>query len=531
MAPKKKGGAKQPQLTPEQMEAKRAAIMAQFNQGGTKPAAAPKAAPKAAAPAAAPPSGELEALSVADKAAAPIDVSDSNAGDDVLGSGAALTPARLVEREIRQSDFATELPSGWARMLTIEPMPAQLKAAKKQGECAAVEGGKIYHHKNVAYLFDAEGRTNAACWRTQFEGANLGTGAQPMCRACGAKLKLVVGKDKLMAKAIAAQTKCELTPLLTGHVLVLGGEEACEEAMGLIDDLVDGDGEATRAALAARLVVAEPWCGHCEVACPEEWVGAVIGKGGKGLKAIADESGAKLDYVDPEEQEAAAKAAAEQAAAKAEQADEAAGAGAAGAVGAAGAAGHFRIVGREHQCALAAKRLEERLALVQRLDVHSYVMVPRAAVGRLIGKAGANIKLLQRTSGASRITFEKEGGASQACAILAPDLEASVGAGLEILKAVPLPNPEAKEELTKRLEDWEAACLALGGDEAAAAPPAMRREQAVEWHKRRYPPAAAEAQPTKEKPAELAAVDFDVWLWQWAVESRLVHADGGGRRK
>ena len=32
---------------------------------------------------------------------------------------------------------------------------------------------------------------------------------------------------------------------------------------------------------------------------------------------------------------------------------------------------------------------------MQKLDCYGYVMVPRAAVGRMIGKAGANIKLLQ----------------------------------------------------------------------------------------------------------------------------------------
>ena len=57
----------------------------------------------------------------------------------------------------------------------------------------------------------------------------------------------------------------------------------------------------------------------------------------------------------------------------------------------------FRIRGKfENQCTLAAKRIEERLAMAQKLDVHGYVMVQRNVVGRLIGKGGTNVKMLQR---------------------------------------------------------------------------------------------------------------------------------------
>lgn len=43
----------------------------------------------------------------------------------------------------------------------------------------------------------------------------------------------------------------------------------------------------------------------------------------------------------------------------------------------------------------ASRIRQARLELVQRLDVSAYVMVPRGSVGRLIGKGGTNIKVLQ----------------------------------------------------------------------------------------------------------------------------------------
>jgi len=195
--------------------------------------------------------------------------------------------------------------------------------------------------------------------------------------------------------------------------------------------------------------------------------------------------------------------------------------------------GYFRIRAKfENQARLAAKRIEERLALVQRLDVHGYVMVPRGSVGRLIGKGGANIKLLQRTSGASRITFDKEPGGratSQACTVIASDIDAAVGAAKVILEAVPLESADARAELRTRLDDWGAIVLALAGGESA--PVDATREMAVEAHRTKFGAGclAADMQ-TKANPAELGAVDFDVWLWQYAVADSRVHSDGGGRR-
>ena len=167
-----------------------------------------------------------------------------------------------------------------------------------------------------------------------------------------------------MLTAIQTHSGTTLTSLPTGHVQVLGSADACAAAMALIDNLVDEDGAATKETLAAHLVVAEPFSGVMHVPCSEDWAGAVIGKGGAGLKAIAQESGATINYVDPEEQaqEEAKGGGAE--ADGAAPAEEGKGEGKEGEKG-----GFFRISAKfENQCQLAAKRIEERLALVQRLD-------------------------------------------------------------------------------------------------------------------------------------------------------------------
>ena len=371
------------------------------------------------------------------------------------------------------------LPSGatWVKMLSIEPTPAMLKAAKKQGEAQeAPNGCKILVFKDVAYLIDAEGRTNPACWRTKVVGVNLGTGAQPMVRSVQGRMGRVVGKEDFMLNAIVAHSGAAVTSLPTGHVQVLGEEGAVDVAMELIDDLADGDGAKAKETMAEHLTVAEPWVGFLEVPCPEEWAGAVIGKGGAGLKAIASESGALINYVSPEEaagdgdgggggkkDEGGADASADPGKG---DASVAAAAGAEGGEAApAEAGGFFRITSKfENQGRLAAKRIEERLSLVQRLDTHAFVMVPRGSVGRLIGKAGANIKLLQRNSGASRISFEKEPSGkatTQSCGIIAPDFEAAVEAGKVILEAVALPGPEFQAALKARLENYPAQVHAL----------------------------------------------------------------------
>ena len=90
-----------------------------------------------------------------------------------------------------------------------------------------------------------------------------------------------------MLTAIQAHSGATLVSLPTGHVQVFGSVEACEAAAALIDDLVDADGAQAKETLAAHLTVAEPWRGVLEFPCAEEWAGAVIGKGGAGLKAIA----------------------------------------------------------------------------------------------------------------------------------------------------------------------------------------------------------------------------------------------------
>jgi len=195
-------------------------------------------------------------------------------------------------------------------------------------------------------------------------------------------------------------------------------------------------------------------------------------------------------------------------------------------------AGHFRIRGKfENQCRLAAKRIEERLTVVQKLDTHGYVMVPRGAIGRLIGKGGANIKLLQRTSGASRLTFEKEGGGrstTQACEIIASDISAAIGASKVVLEAVTVDSADARAALKARLEDYASQMMALMGVKEGDGPRPVdvTHEACVAQHRAKFGTACLSTdKQTKQHPADLAAVDFDVWLLQWAVESKAVYSN------
>jgi len=495
-------------MTPEQIAAKRAAAMAMY--GGGQPAAAAKpAAPKAAAPKPAEPPTESTAA---------LDISDG-------------APAEQGKAESNPGGLVTALPSGseWVKIVAVEPTPAMVKKAKKEGAVESVHGGcKQYNLKDVAYLFDEEGRTHSICWRTKLQtdfltGGLADGGDQPLVRFLAGKKSVVVGKDEIMWNAIVAHSGATLTLLPTCHVLVAGSPAAGSVAKELIDDLLDSDGEATKKTLAARLVVAEPWGGVLEFPCPDDWVGAIIGKGGSGLKQIASESGALIDYIDPEEaaKEKGDTAEAEPAVDVSDAARESGGEG----DDAKAARGYFRIRGKfENQCRLAAKRLEEKLALVQRLDVHGYVMVPRGVVGRLIGKGGTNIKLLQRQSGASRIAFDKEPGGrstTQACMLQATDIETAIGAAKTILEAVPDPNAsiEHKEVMNGRLVDWPKMVSVLRGGDRDAAPVAdATREMAIEAHRAKFGTGVlASDQQTKDRPAELAAVDFDVWVWEWSV--------------
>ena len=76
-----------------------------------------------------------------------------------------------------------------------------------------------------------------------------------------------------------------------------------------------------------------------EVPVPDDWVGGIIGKGGKGLKAISDETGTIIDYEEPEQDES-------------------------GKPVEDGKPGFFRIKGKfENSCRLAGKRIEERRAV------------------------------------------------------------------------------------------------------------------------------------------------------------------------
>ena len=63
---------------------------------------------------------------------------------------------------------------------------------------------------------------------------------------------------------------------------------------------------------------------------------------------------------------------------------------------------------------------------------------------------------------------------------------------------------------------------ALRGERGDVPPPAdATRESAIAEHRAKFGTAVLSPDlQTKDKPAELAAVDFDVWLWQWAVSEK-----------
>ena len=160
--------------------------------------------------------------------------------------------------------LTTKLPATgsrqWEQLLHVDPLPEMYKKAKKQGTMETIDNGcRVYHFKDVAYLTDAEGRSNVTSWRTALKGASLDSGEQPYVRHLQGKARLLEGSDdgKRMAKAVATHTGAALLVLPTGHVQLRGSAESCEAARGLIDDLVDGDGSQAREKLAALLVVAE----------------------------------------------------------------------------------------------------------------------------------------------------------------------------------------------------------------------------------------------------------------------------------
>ena len=171
---------------------------------------------------------------------------------------------------------------------------------------------------------------------------------------------------------------------------------------------------------------------------------------------------------------------------------------------------------------LAQKRIEERLSLLQRLDVVSIVMVPKQCVGRLIGKGGSNIKALQRESGANRLSFDKEGGNrghTQGCTIQTSDVADAIKAGMTVLEAVCADTSEAKAELRARMEDYAGQLGALGGTPDVDA----TKEQVAAAFDKKYPKRTHEeiaAEANKNNPIELSAVDFELWQLQYACDSR-----------
>jgi hypothetical protein len=84
------------------------------------------------------------------------------------------------------------------------------------------------------------------------------------------------------------------------------------------------------------------------------------------------------------------------------------------------------------------------------------------------------------------------------------------------------------------LQDFPAMVVALRGGERSgeAPPPDATKETAIEAHRTKFgggpPPPSAQ---TKDNPADIAAYDFEAWMWTWAVDCRDVFNDGGGGRR
>jgi len=177
--------------------------------------------------------------------------------------------------------------------------------------------------------------------------------------------------------------------------------------------------------------------------------------------------------------------------------------------------------GSEHINALQQQRAE-----VVRVLPHMHARRRGWSCKSRVVQGGSNIKALQRDSGASRITFEKEGGSrstSQACYLIASDIDAALAAAKVVLQAVAADTADARAELKKRVEAHGSQLLALLNSKGEP-PVDATREKCVEQHRITFGSACLSPdQQTKMKPAHFAAVDFEIWQLQWAVESKLVH--------
>uniref|UniRef100_A0A7S2C6W4 K Homology domain-containing protein n=1 Tax=Haptolina brevifila TaxID=156173 RepID=A0A7S2C6W4_9EUKA len=248
--------------------------------GGSSGGAAPKAeTPRADAGSA---TEKLAAVDISDDAA--VEAGDakppgasadvfSDGGDDVRVQAVAYAASTFGQGG---EHLVTALPAegdAWVEMLFLDPMPAMVKKAKKEGESQAIQNEcKLISLKGVAYLFAKEG-AHVATWRSKLEGVEIGTGDRPMVRFCADKMKAVVGKEGAMLKAINAHSSASATMLPTGHLAVRGKEEHVTAAIKLVDNLLDGDGKETRKTLEEHLADKEPWCGELMYPCAEEFVG------------------------------------------------------------------------------------------------------------------------------------------------------------------------------------------------------------------------------------------------------------------
>jgi len=209
--------------------------------------------------------------------------------------------------------------------------------------------------------------------------------------------------------------------------------------------------------------------------------------------------------------------------------------------------GKFVVTGTPGQCRLAVKLIEHAMSV--RMSMNDFVGFIDL-VGRIIGKGGEGIRKIKEQTSASRIQFEplpSVKGTSRA-EISAPSEEAAIRCARAILKAVP--QDSSISIVSARLEDWSAMASALAGesssgsggrqspseqqpkltpnttallavpDDGSEARADASKAEVFEAHRRHYARQHGTLEPGNAK--DLAASDFELWSWAWAVMHKPV---------
>ena len=298
----------------------------------------------------------------------------------------------------------------------------------------------------------------------------------------------------------------------SGHVQVIGREIDVDHATLIIDSLIDGDGSLAAKRLAPLLLGAAT--GESGVDCPASLVGHVIGPKGSRILKIKEQAGVhRIEYSKE--------------------------------------TGKFVVTGTPGQCRLAVKLIEHAMSVRMSMnDFVGFIDLPSPVVGRIIGKGGEGIRKIKEQTSASRIQFEplpSVKGTSRA-EISAPSEEAAIRCARAILKAVP--QDSSISIVSARLEDWSAMASALAGesssgsggrqspseqqpkltpnttallavpDDGSEARADASKAEVFEAHRRHYARQHGTLEPGNAK--DLAASDFELWSWAWAVMHKPV---------